>query len=137
METGPPVGPVSFLKRDTHSTDAVWVSRAAAAAAVLCVAVTGCAGASNGSLSVDEARDRPASEVVNVEGPLVIQYGDAMICTQLTESSPPQCEAGLWLRGPARQLREQQLASDGGVRWAKSVTLEGTVDGNGFFILAP
>jgi hypothetical protein len=50
METGLLVGPVSFLKPNTHSTDAVWVSRAAAA--VLCV-VTGCAGASNGSLSVD------------------------------------------------------------------------------------
>lgn len=112
METGLLVGPVSFLKPNTHSTDAVWVSRAAAA--VLCVAVTGCAGASNGSLSVDEARDRPASEVVNVEGPLVIQYGDAMICTELTESSPPQCEEGLWLRGPARQLREQELESKGG-----------------------
>ena len=107
------------------------------AAAILCVAVTGCAGASNGSLSVDEARDKPPSEVVRVEGPVVIQYRDAMICTELTDSAPPQCEAGLWLRGPARQLREQQLESDGGVRWAKSVTLEGTVDGNGFFILAP
>jgi hypothetical protein len=138
VETGPLAGPVSFLKPDAHPTDAVWVSRAAAAAAaILCVAVTGCAGASNDSLSVDEARDKPPSEVVRVEGPVVIQYGDAMICTALTESSPPQCEAGLWLRGPSRQLREQEFRADGGVQWAESARLEGTVDGNGFFVLAP
>ena len=84
----------------------VYRVRWAAVIVIACVAVTGCA-ASNDSLSVDEARDRPPSEVVRVEGPVVIQYGDPMICTELTEGSPPQCEAGLWLRGPARQLREQ------------------------------
>jgi hypothetical protein len=106
-------------------------------AVIICVAVAGCAGAGNGALSVDEARNKPPSETVVVEGPVVIQYGDAMICTELTESSPPQCEAGLWLRGPTTQLREQELESQGGAQWAESVTLRGTVDGNGFFILAP
>jgi hypothetical protein len=104
---------------------------------MVCFAVVGCADVGNDALSVEEARDKSPSQTVRVEGPLVIQYGDPMICTELTTSSPPQCEAGLWLRGPARQLREQYLESDGGVRWATSVTLEGTVDGNGFFVLAP
>jgi hypothetical protein len=107
------------------------------AAAIVCLAVVGCSGAGDGTLSVEEARDRPPSEVVRVQGPLVIQYGDAMICTELAESSPPQCQAGLWLRGPERQLREQELETARGVQWAESVTLEGTVDGGGFFVLAP
>jgi hypothetical protein len=107
------------------------------AAVILCFAVVGCAGAGDGTLSVEEARSRPPSEVVRVQGPLVIQFGDAMICTELTASLPPQCEAGLWLRGPARQLQEVELENGGGVQWAESVTLEGTVDGGGFFILAP
>jgi hypothetical protein len=108
-----------------------------AAAAIVCFAIVGCAGAGDGTLSIEEARDRPPSEVLRVQGPLVVQYGDAMICTELTASSPPQCQAGLWLRGPARQLREQELERDGGVQWAESVTLRGTVDGDGFFTLAP
>jgi hypothetical protein len=60
-----------------------------------------------------------------------------MICTQLTEDLPPQCEAGLWLRGPSRQLDEQELELAGDVRWSESVVLEGTVDGGGSFTLAP
>jgi hypothetical protein len=60
-----------------------------------------------------------------------------VICTELTDSTPPQCEAGLWLRGPTRQLSEQEFRADGGVRWSESATLEGTVDGNGLFVLAP
>jgi hypothetical protein len=107
------------------------------ATVILCAVTAGCAGTGNGPLSVEEARDKPASEVVNVEGPLVIQYGDVMICTELTDSSPPQCEAGLWLRGPTRQLREQEFRTDAGVQWAESATLEGTVDGSGFFVLEP
>ena len=107
------------------------------AAAFVCFAVVGCTGAGNGALSIEEARDRPPSEVVGVQGPLVIHYGEAMICTELTASSPPLCEAGLWLRGPQGQLREVELETDGGVHWAESVTLRGTVDGDGFFTLVP
>jgi hypothetical protein len=107
------------------------------AAAIVCLALVGCTGAGDEALSIEEARDKPSSELVRVQGPLVIQYGDAMICRELTASSPPQCEAGLWLRGPTRQLREVELESGGGVQWAESVTLEGTVDGDGFFSLAP
>src|SRR5688572_29097596 len=106
------------------------------AAAIVCLAVVGCSGAGDGALSIEEARERPASELVRVQGPLVIQFGKAMICTELM-SSPPQCEAGLWLRGPTRQLEALELESTGGVQWAESVTLEGTVDGDGFFSLAP
>jgi hypothetical protein len=45
--------------------------------------------------------------------------------------------AGFCLRGPTRQLKELELETTGGVQWAESVTLKGTVDGNGFFVLAP
>jgi hypothetical protein len=103
----------------------------------LCVAVAGCAGVGDDALSIEEARDKPPSEVVRVRGPVVVQYGEAMICTELTEDSPPQCEAGLWLGGPSRQLDEQELELAGGVQWSESVVLEGTVDGGGSFILAP
>jgi hypothetical protein len=41
------------------------------------------------------------------------------------------------LRGTARQLREVELDNGGGVQWAETVTLRGTVDGDGFFTLAP
>lgn len=107
------------------------------AAAIVCLVLVGCAGAGDGALSVEEARDKPPSEVVRIQGPLVIQYGEAMICTKLETTAPPLCEAGLWLRGPERQLREQELETYGGMQWAESVTLEGTVDGGGFFVLAP
>jgi hypothetical protein len=107
------------------------------AAAIVCLAVVGCAGAGDGALSVEDARYKPPSELVRVQGPLVIQYGDPMICTELDGSSPPQCAAGFWLRGPTRQLEALELETAGGVQWAESVTLEGTVDGNGFFVLAP
>jgi hypothetical protein len=107
------------------------------AAAIVCFAVVGCAGAGDEALSIEEARDKSPSQLVRVEGPLVIQFGEAMICTELDASSPPQCEAGLVLRGPQRQLREVELETDGGVQWAESVTLRGTVDGDGFFTLAP
>jgi hypothetical protein len=105
-------------------------------AALLCLgAVAGCTGSSNGALSVEDARDKDPSEVVTVEGPVVMQFGKAMICNRLAASSPPQCDAGLWLSGPTAQLRELEFESEGGVRWAESATLEGRVDGNGFFVL--
>jgi hypothetical protein len=107
------------------------------AAVLASLALAGCAGMGDGALAVEEARDKPASETVRVQGPLVVQYGDAMICTELVDASPPQCEAGLWLRGPTGQLRALELETVGGIQWAASVTLEGTVDGNGFFVLAP
>jgi hypothetical protein len=59
-------------------------------------------------LSIDEARDRPASEVVTLEGPVVIQYGDAMICSGLAESSPPQCEAGLLIGAVSQRFFETE-----------------------------
>jgi hypothetical protein len=93
---------------------------------------------SDDALTVEEAVDKPPSETVCIRGPLVVQFGKAMICNKLAEPSPPLCDAGFWLRGPTRQLRAVELErADGGVRWAESVTLEGTVDGNGLFVLAP
>jgi hypothetical protein len=107
------------------------------AAALVYFAVVGCAGAGDGALSVEEAWYKPPSEVVRIKGPLVIQFGDVMICAELAASSPSQCEAGFWVRGPMRQLKALELETTDGVQWAESVTLEGTVDGNGFFVLAP
>jgi hypothetical protein len=109
--------------------------RLAVIVALMSTAVAGCGG--NGALSVEEARDKPPTDVIRVQGPVLFQYGDGMICTELDESSPPQCEAGLWLRGPMRQLRAVELQGGDGVQWAESVTLEGTVDGGGSFTLAP
>jgi hypothetical protein len=122
------------VKRQAHRAD---VRDMRWAAAILCIAVVGCARAGEEVLSIEEARDRPPSEVVRVQGPLVINFGEAMICTELAESSPPMCEAGLWLQGPLRQLQEVELETDGDVQWAESVTLRGAVDGDGFFILEP
>jgi hypothetical protein len=97
----------------------------------------GCSAGSDGALSVKEAVDRQPAEVVRVHGAVVIQYGKPMICAELTESSPPQCAAGLWLRGSPRQLEDQEFHRDQGVQWTESATVRGTVDGDGFFTLAP
>ena len=105
------------------------------AAIVVSVVITGCAGGGDGALSVEEARYKPASEIVRIEGPVVIDFGRAMICTRLADSSPPQCDAGFWLSGRATQLRQLEFKSEGSVRWVESATLEGRVDGGGFFVL--
>jgi hypothetical protein len=107
------------------------------AIALVCLTLVGCSAGSNGALTLDEVINRPPSETVSVQGSVVILYGKAMLCSELTKSSPPQCEAGLWLSGPLGQLEKQDFQSDQGVRWAESVTLRGTVDGDGFFTLAP
>lgn len=105
--------------------------------AFVCLTLGGCAAGSDGALTLDEAINRSPSETVSVQASVVIQYGKAMLCSELTKSSPPQCEAGLWLGGPLGQLEQQDFQSDQGVQWAESVTLRGTVDGNGSFVLAP
>lgn len=87
------------------------------------------AAATGPGLSIDEARRSDLTEPLLVRGALLVRSGEARLCSALAESYPPQCgEPSLEVEG-LRLEDVDGLQEAEGVRWAESVKLLGTVDG--------
>ena len=91
----------------------------------------------DGGLSVADAIAYKGSEVVAVQGFVVIQDGAARLCDALAESFPPQCgQAGIVIVNP-QDLPDMVLVEEGTTQWTDDVvSVLGFVEG-GELTIAP
>jgi hypothetical protein len=82
------------------------------------------------ALSVAEALRHRGTEPVYVRGSVLIdRRGTMRLCAALAESDPPQCSGPSLLVRRLDPTRLPRRSRSGGVTWADSVTLRGTVHG--------
>ncbi|VAW02885.1 hypothetical protein MNBD_ACTINO01-2000 [hydrothermal vent metagenome] len=84
----------------------------------------------DGGLSVADAIAYKGSEVVAVQGFVVIQDGAARLCDALAESFPPQCgQAGIVIVNP-QDLPDMVLVEEGTTQWTDdTIFVLGYIDG--------
>ncbi len=75
----------------------------------------------DGALSVTDALAFKGSEVIAVQGFVIIQDGTARLCDALAESFPPQCgQAGIVIVNP-QDLPDVGLVQEGTTQWSDDV----------------
>lgn len=82
------------------------------------------------TLSISEARGRNGADVT-VEGFIVVEQSGVWLCSELLESSPPQCGGEELQMARLPPPLEELLVGHGDVRWTDvPVSVQGTIDGD-------
>ena len=93
--------------------------------------VSGGASAAMGpGISIQEAKTSSLQGALLINGFLFVEGNDVRFCSELAESSPPQC-AGESLKVEGMDLSQVgELQQANGVRWSEEMQLLGEVEGN-------
>lgn len=105
------------------------------AALLVAVALAGCGGEESAepagtgqAISIEEALEADPEEPVRVSGNLLVQSGEARLCSALAESFPPQCGGASLVVTGLDPADVEDLVVEGDVMWTdRPIELVGTV----------
>jgi hypothetical protein len=107
--------------------------------ALLALTLAGCSGNGEGSVSIKEAADlySKGTDEMRIEGTLVIEYGDPMLCSGVVRDDDPGtpiCESPAYWVEFGTGSPDVKLEGDGNAQWAEDVSFHGTLDEGVFTI---